>query len=136
MTLRPTASQDRGAAAVEFAILLPVLLLLIFGMVDFARGFNAHISLSGAAREGARAQALGRSPAEIDSITRGAAPTLPAGDITVTALGCTVGAPGEVRASYDFPLVTPVSSFMAWFGGSGPSGTIPITGIGVMRCGG
>jgi hypothetical protein len=52
---------DRGASAVEFALLLPVLLLLIFGIIDFGRILTAEIQLSQAAREGVRLQALGLS---------------------------------------------------------------------------
>ena len=50
--------RDRGAAAVEFALLLPVLLLLVFGIIDFGRALNASITLTQAAREGARLAAV------------------------------------------------------------------------------
>lgn len=49
---------DRGAAAVEFALILPILLLLVFGIIDFSRAYNARITLSQAAAEGARALAI------------------------------------------------------------------------------
>jgi Flp pilus assembly protein TadG len=49
---------DRGAAAVEMAILMPLLVSLVFGIVDFARMFNAEIQLSQASREGVRLAAL------------------------------------------------------------------------------
>ncbi len=54
----PNARRDRGAAAVEFVLVLPVLLLLVFGIVDFGRMLNAQIVVTEAAREGARAAAL------------------------------------------------------------------------------
>src|SRR5215469_15927355 len=56
---RGSASSERGAAAVEFALLLPLLLLLVFGIIDFGRAINAQITITQAAREGARAHALG-----------------------------------------------------------------------------
>ena len=56
--LARSAARDRGAAAVEFALLLPVLLLLVFGIIDFGRALNAQITLTQAAREGARIAAL------------------------------------------------------------------------------
>lgn len=43
-----------GQELVEFAILLPLLLLLVFGAVDLGRLFHAYITISNAAREGAR----------------------------------------------------------------------------------
>jgi Flp pilus assembly protein TadG len=50
---------DRGAAAVEMALVLPLLIALVFGIIDFARIFNAEIQLSQAAREGVRLAAIG-----------------------------------------------------------------------------
>jgi Flp pilus assembly protein TadG len=49
---------ERGAAAVEFAIVMPLVLLLVCGIVDFGRMLNVQITLSAAAREGARWEAL------------------------------------------------------------------------------
>jgi Flp pilus assembly protein TadG len=49
---------ERGAAAVETAIVLPILLLLCFGIIDFGRALDAKIQLTQAAREGARVAAL------------------------------------------------------------------------------
>lgn len=43
----------RGQALVEFALVLPLLLLLILGAMDFARMFSTKITLTNAAREGA-----------------------------------------------------------------------------------
>ena len=45
---------DRGAAAVEFAIVLVVLLLIIFAIIDFGRLLFAWQSMKAASREGAR----------------------------------------------------------------------------------
>ncbi len=38
--------------------MVPALLLIVFGLIDFGRALNAQISLTGAAREGARLAAL------------------------------------------------------------------------------
>jgi Flp pilus assembly protein TadG len=43
-----------GQALVEFALTAPLLLLLIFGLVDFARAWSAHHAIADAAREGTR----------------------------------------------------------------------------------
>ena len=50
--------RDRGAVAVEMALVLPVLLFVLMAMIDFGRGFNAQILLSQAAREGVRLASL------------------------------------------------------------------------------
>jgi Flp pilus assembly protein TadG len=49
---------ERGAAMVEFAIIAPVLLLLVFGIVDFGRYFFLYNNLTNSAREGARLGAV------------------------------------------------------------------------------
>jgi Flp pilus assembly protein TadG len=49
---------ERGAVAVEFAVVLPVLLIFLLGIIEFGLAFNAQISLTQAAREGARAMAI------------------------------------------------------------------------------
>lgn len=51
--------RDRGAAAVEFALLLPVLFLIIGAIIDFGRFFYTQNITVNAAREGARMMALG-----------------------------------------------------------------------------
>lgn len=43
----------RGVSAVEFALVLPVLLILVGGAVDFGRCFYTHIAVTNAARAGA-----------------------------------------------------------------------------------
>jgi hypothetical protein len=45
---------DHGAIAVEFAIILPVLLLLVFGIVDFGHAWYMRHVLENSCREGAR----------------------------------------------------------------------------------
>jgi len=49
---------DRGAAAVEMALVMPLLILMIMGIIDFGRIFNGEIQISQGAREGARIAAL------------------------------------------------------------------------------
>lgn len=57
-----TSEDDSGAVVVEFALILPFLLLLVFGIISFGAAYNTQIALQGAAREGARALALGNDP--------------------------------------------------------------------------
>jgi Flp pilus assembly protein TadG len=51
-------SSERGAVAVEFALLAPVLIMLLLGIMEFGRAYNTQITLSNAAREGARVMAI------------------------------------------------------------------------------
>jgi Flp pilus assembly protein TadG len=54
----------RGQALVELALILPIMLLLLLGMIDFGRAYLAGVALQGAAREGAR---LAMDPAQSDT---------------------------------------------------------------------
>jgi Flp pilus assembly protein TadG len=69
--LRPPRRSWRGQELVEFALVIPVLVLFLFGVLDVARIFHALIAVSNAAREGARygmAYAVTRSVAGTYSI--------------------------------------------------------------------
>jgi Flp pilus assembly protein TadG len=56
--LRRRCLGDRGAASVEFALILPVLLLVLFGIVQFGLLFSVQNQMVNAAREAARAMAV------------------------------------------------------------------------------
>ena len=49
---------QQGAALVEFAVVLPMLLLLLFGIIEFGRVLSVSHSVNSAAREGARVASL------------------------------------------------------------------------------
>lgn len=140
--MRLSRRQDRGAAAVELAIVLPVLLLVLFGLIDFGRAFNANMALTQAAREGARVAALGGDFGQVQKRTWEAA-TFPGGGsagVTVTVSACPAS-PGPtsaatVRAAHTFEFVTPIGAIAGMFGSSGLGADITLTGIGVMRCAG
>ena len=53
-TTRPTKTWHAGQSLIEFALALPIFLLLVFGLVDLGRGFYYYNLLSNMAREGAR----------------------------------------------------------------------------------
>jgi hypothetical protein len=53
------AIREDGVAAVEFAILLPVLVILLFGFMQFGIAFNTKIQATNGAREGARMAVVG-----------------------------------------------------------------------------
>ena len=132
---RPGSStRDRGAAAVEFALLLPVLLFLLCGIVDFGRALNAEITLAQAARQGARLAALGLP--NVVSRTQAAATGL--SPVTVTVTPCPSGggqaANATVQVSYPFSFVTPISAIARLLGGSGPGSSLTLTATAVMAC--
>ena len=135
--------RDRGAAAVEFALLLPMLLLLLFGIIDFGRALNAQITLTQAAREGARIASVAPNgvPNTLATVTNGTvAAATPLSGVTLTpapticplnALG--TGADAKVTVSYKFTFLTPVAAISSLFGSSFGS-SMTLTATGVMPC--
>ena len=63
----PRGSRERGAAAVEFALILPVFLLLIAGAIDLTRMMYTQVIVTNAAREGARMVAMGYSTVDANN---------------------------------------------------------------------
>ncbi len=113
----------------ELALVLPILLLIVFGIVDFGRMLNAQIALTEAAREGARAEALGADP---DSRVEAAAGYLDGGVAATVETGCP-GTDAVVRVDHTFTFITPIGPFLELYGG-GMDGSVPMQGRGVMPC--
>jgi Flp pilus assembly protein TadG len=134
---RGRKAADRGSVAMEFALVLPVLLLIVFGIIDFGRALNAQIALTGAAREGARLAALGYPSAAVQARVVAAAPDLSGVTVTIAA-GCPPGAgPAEdaqVDVSYRFSFITPIGAFASLLGTSGLGAPFVLTAQGVMPC--
>ena len=116
----------------EFALVVPVLLVLVLGIVEFGRAYNIQTTLSGAAREGVRIAALNnttssKSLAQARAISA-AAPTLDLSSSSISVSGAAPCASGDqvtVTISYTMSYLT------SFFGTS-----IPLTGKGVMLCNG
>lgn len=53
-TWRPRRDAENGAAAVEFALLFPLFLVIVFGIINMGFGFNHKINLTQTAREASR----------------------------------------------------------------------------------
>jgi Flp pilus assembly protein TadG len=124
---------------VEFALLLPLLLLLLFGIIDFGRALNAQITLTQAAREGARLEATLANTADVDSGTITAATGLNLSDSNITVTSAcpasfTPGTNAVVKVTYSFSFITPVGAIAGLFGGGGFGSPITLTATGVMPC--
>ena len=128
--MRPKRNaRESGAAAVEFALILPVLVLMIVGMIEFSRLYNVQISLSNAAREGARVMAIYNDSGQASSAAVAAAPelspALTSGEVSISPGTCTSGQTVTVSITHTVPFITD------YFGIS-----IPLHAKGVMLCGG
>jgi Flp pilus assembly protein TadG len=99
---------ERAAAAVEFAIVAPLLFMLIFGVIQFGIAFLEVQSIRGAVREGGRAAAVGGDvDAARDAVISAAAGAIPAsleGSISVSST-CVKGADQEgTDVAVSFPV--------------------------------
>ncbi len=124
---------ERGATAVEFALIVPLLIMLVLGIAEFGRAFQVQGTLSAAAREGVRTMALRNDPVAARAAVQNAAtsltPAVTSGQITITPTACPVIATGStnVRLTVRYPM-----PFLTDFFGAG----VTLTGTGVMRCSG
>ena len=123
---------ERGASAVEFALIVPLLIVLVIGIAEFGHAFQVQGTLSAAAREGVRAMALQNDPvaarAAVQDATTSLRPRVTTAQITVTPTTCPpAGGSTNVRVtiSYRMPYLTGLF-------GSG----LTLSGTGVMRCNG
>ena len=121
-------ASERGAAAVEFAILAPVLAMLLLGIMEFGRAYNAQASLSAAAREGVRVMAVSNDQAAARTAAKNAAvslqPVLTDANITFGVASCAPNAQMTITVSYNLTTMT------------GIAGPFAMKGKGAMLCGG
>lgn len=129
---------ERGAVAVEFALLAPVLVMLLLGIMEFGRAYNVQNTLTNAAREGVRNMAINNVQSTAISATKSAAntinPNLRDSDITIAfqtipesspaPTSCAVGRQVTVTISYNLNTLT------------GVAGPFAMKGKGTMLCGG
>ncbi|WP_461187360.1 TadE/TadG family type IV pilus assembly protein [Arthrobacter sp. Z4-13] len=123
---------ERGAAAVEFALLVPILIMLVFGIMEFGRAYNVQMSLTNAAREGARSLAITKNEDTARTAAKNAAlhfsPALQNGNITFSLTagtsGCPTNSQSTVTIRYNLSTMT------------GIAGPFAMTGTGTMLCGG
>ena len=110
---------ERGAVAVEFAIVLPLLVMIVFGIIEWSIYFNRLQGLQAAAREGARVAALPQSTqsdikAKVNSALDGVVPSGTSRTITVSPAstnpcdlqpaGTSVTVTVQVSTDLDIPL--------------------------------
>lgn len=118
--------RDRGAVAVEMALVLPLLVLLVFGIYEFGRGYNAKVTMTHAAREGIREYAINGDASAAATVAQNAAPKLPSMGASITdscsGPGDTATMTVTLAMDYNIPLFS--------------SGTWNISETATMRCGG
>jgi Flp pilus assembly protein TadG len=112
--------RSRGQALAEFALVLPIFFLLVFGLVDLGRAIYVNNAMAQAAREGTRwgsVQARSATPAGRDAIAdlvEERMVSVAGADIIVTCeealpqLGCRINDILIVQVSTELEMITPV----------------------------
>ncbi|MBE4719250.1 TadE/TadG family type IV pilus assembly protein [Pseudarthrobacter sp. AB1] len=121
-------ASERGAVAVEFAIVAPLLVMLLLGIMEFSRAYNAQATLSAAAREGVRVMAISGQQTLAIAAAKNAAislqPALTDANITFGSATCSPNAQMTINITYTLSTMT------------GIAGPFAMTGKGAMLCGG
>lgn len=141
----PRNGRERGAALVEFALVVPLLAMFLFGIVQFGLAYDKKQSINSAAREGARAAAIpvttvdGIESAVEDSFQGLATDDVPDTTVLVVAAGTNIEAsyggaqtPCDGRAGDTVVVRSEVQHVLTipFFGAP----TVTLVGEGEFRC--
>lgn len=108
------------------AIVLPILIMLVLGIVTASRAYNAQLTLTHATREGVRVLAVTGDQNAAVAATVAAATSLDPNDLTVVADICDPGYPTQVSANYPFEWSIPFAG----------THHLTLSSTAVMRCAG
>lgn len=105
---------QKGQALVEFAMIVPILLLLVMGIVQLGMMINSYITIENASREGARSGSVGDTDSEIRNVVISTSPTLDAKYLTVTITPSEAsrvsGDTLTVKLTYNYKITIPIIS--------------------------
>lgn len=145
--LRSRIRDERGQSLIEFVLALPILLVLVFGIIEFASAFRTYQVVTNVAREGARLAVIATEDdadvqARVDSLLVNSGLDLSKRTLTLTCDGApgtcsgigTTGTSDEIQLDYehDFVVLGPVLNLMCAGCGTG-YGTVTLTSRAVMR---
>ncbi len=132
---------DDGQSLAEFALVLPILLALLVGIIEFANAWRTYQVITNVGREGARVAVLPTSTnAQVRNVIESGLNQagLDASGATISLALCSGGActgnPDTVRIDYPFQFrfVGPIIAF-ACDGCGGPAGSVVLSTISTMR---
>ncbi|WP_242846768.1 TadE/TadG family type IV pilus assembly protein [Clostridium homopropionicum] len=114
MVILKSIKNQKGQALVEFAIVLPILLMLVMGIIQFGMMLNSYLAIENASREGARAGIVGSTDAEIESLIIASSPSLNPADLTVSLTPSEAnrrsGDTLTVTVTYNYKFTIPIIS--------------------------
>ena len=158
MKLRRLRRRDGGQSLAEFALILPVFLILVFGIIDFGMGLRAYITVAQATREGARYGVVGNAAGTFSAggsgHCNGSTTTNIVGKVCSTMNGldltdiqtvttecpdtgttppCNPGDAIEVHAEFRYHYITPVKTIINVMSGGSLADYITVSSTTTMR---
>ncbi|MGY3320136.1 TadE/TadG family type IV pilus assembly protein [Arthrobacter sp. TE12232] len=125
---KPRENRERGAVAVEFALVAPILVSLIIAVVEFSNAYNVQVSVTQASREAARTMAVTNDTVKATAAGKAGAPSIDTSKLGFAYSGsCAAGSTATVTVT-----TTYTGASLTGFFGSG----LVLTGKGAMQCGG
>jgi Flp pilus assembly protein TadG len=151
--IRWLKKREAAQSLVEFSMMLPIFLILLFGVFDFGMGLRAYISVAQATREGARFASIGNPAGTFTSggtgDCNGSTNTTTVGKVCSTMGGLnlanvssvsvtypTGNSPGRsvrVSAQYDYHYITPLRRLVTFFSAGALGSTITVSSTTDMR---
>lgn len=125
--MKRTGKEERGQSLVEMAILLPLLLLLMIGLLDLGRAYYVIVALRDAADEGASYASI--APTDVSGVqarvadATGGLITVNPGNVSVTAPTLAAGRPVTVTVNYHYDFYLPLADPFL------PEGGITLRGV-------
>lgn len=102
---------EKGQSLVEFALVIPVLILILLAIVDFGRVYHVYLTIDHAGREAARAASIGKDDGTVQSVAVNYSESinLTTGQVAISPSG-TRSSGTEVKITITHPItfLTPV----------------------------
>lgn len=118
------AVTDSGVAAVEVALMLPFLAMVIVGLIQFGYVFDTQQELQHSARVGVRAYVLDGDATEGETAAKDAARRLDTSAMSVSTTACNPGSPASLTVSIPYDLNIPFVG----------SDTLSLSATATMQC--
>jgi Flp pilus assembly protein TadG len=123
--------QEGAQGLVEFALVVPMLFILVFGIIDFGNALKSYITTSSAAREAARYASIGNAATTSGYVLCNSSPTNTVVQKACGTMGelnsayasvkvecastCTSGQTAKVTTKYQYYYITPIKRLVSFF---------------------
>jgi Flp pilus assembly protein TadG len=150
--LRRLRREEHAQGLVEFALMMPFLFILVFGIIDFGNGLKSYITTSSAAREAARYASIGNlgptsgstyvacNSGSTNSVVIRACGTMgelkanyASVKVTCTPSPCVSGSTATVYTRYQYHYITPIKGIVGFFTAGGVPDFLTVNASTSMR---